>query len=155
MDRSNVSDALFPHRCQRGREQKPLTSRGVCRKCYVIYREINGRFGRIARGTAKRKFHAAGSSRAIHVVQKSLEDLAADVFAFRSAPQGRDVVHASATKRSDPGLPTNADGVPPTDFVCRHACSKSIVRRALKDRFSESLIRVVSSRPSRKGMRER
>lgn len=38
-----------------------------------------------------------------------------------------------------------ADGIPPTDFVCRHAR----VHRALKDRFSESLTRVVSPGPGR------
>lgn len=43
-------------------------------------------------------------------------------------------------EESEPLLPAAAaDGIPPTDFVCRHAR----VRRALKDRFSESLIRVV------------
>jgi len=43
--------------------------------------------------------------------------------------------------------PAAADGIPPTDFVCRHARSPLLTapyRVLLKDRFSESLVRVIS-----------
>jgi len=82
----------------------------------------------------------AGSSRARCALEKSSEDLAFDVFAFRSIPQG---LRARMPKENnlDCLLSAAADDVPPSDFVCRQRS------RAEGSVFSESLIRVVIPSP--------
>lgn len=63
---------------------------------------------------------------------------------FARTPQGRRGVLHRPRRGATRGLRTDATGVPPSDFVCRHARPIARSRRALKDRFSDSLTRVVS-----------
>lgn len=103
LDRSNVSDALFPHRrrcakkpfCQRTPKIRRYLSGYRCSICHCRY----------GTETAKRKrkrFMWRGSSRARCAFEKSFEDLAADVFAFRSTPRGCACVRACTRVHQPP-----------------------------------------------------
>jgi len=88
----------------------------------------------------------SGTARGLAARSKNHSRILPLTFLRFAQPAGTTCARSGGTKRRITWalLPAAAaDGVPPTDFVCRHARSPLSSCRALKDRFSESLIRVI------------
>jgi len=114
----------------------------VRRKYAVIYRDIAARFATAdtepKRRSGSGSVSCGGGSRALAALSKNHSRILPLTFLHFAQPPRAVRVCARARacinhQESEPRLlpAAAADGIPPTDFVCRHAR----VRRALKDRF--------------------
>lgn len=138
LDRSNVSDALFPHRRRCAKTFLPTYGR----KYAVIYRDIAARFATADTEPKRRSGSGSGSvscgGGSLAALSKNHSRILPLTFLHFAQPPRAVRVCARARactnhQESEPRLlpAAAADGIPPTDSVCRHVR----VRRALKDRF--------------------